>query len=115
MELFAPRPFRRIIRKTLHAKCRKKHKEALRAPLPQLLPPVLHAHEDFYPYYPEDWINVTDEASQEYLLTTDLTNVAWQTTYALAETNSLAMQNAPTVFKKTIWQSETLTRNCMNM
>ena len=57
-----------VILHTQRTKLREKQKEALQAPL-QLPPlPVLHSHEDFYSDYPDDWIDVTEEASHDYLL-----------------------------------------------
>ena len=57
----------RIICRTQRNKRQEKQKEAWTAPLPPPHPPVLHAHEDFYPDYPEDWIDVTKEASNRLL------------------------------------------------
>ena len=37
--------------------------------------PKLQTHGDFYPDYPEDWIDVTEEARQDYLLPTHVANV----------------------------------------
>ena len=54
------------------ARRRKRHQSAeimeraLRAPLPEAPMPTLQTHEDFYPDYPEDWIDVTEEARQDY-------------------------------------------------
>ena len=56
---------------------------------------MLHTHEDFYPDYPEDWIDVTEGANHDYLLPTHVTNVASRTTYALAEASGTVLQNAP--------------------
>ena len=49
---------------------------------------MLHAHEDFYPDYPEDWVDVTEEAHHDYLLPS-------RTTYDLANTDKMTMQSAP--------------------
>ena len=67
----------------------------MEAPLPQPPPPILHAHEDFYPDYPEDWIDVTEEAHHDYLLPTHITNVPSRTTFDLANTDGMTMQNVP--------------------
>ena len=64
-------------------------------------PPVLHAHEDFYPDYPEDWIDVTEEAHHDYLLPTHITNVPSRTTYDLANTDGKTMQNDPGHIRQT--------------
>ena len=92
----------RVIRRTQRIKRRKTQKEALQAPLPPTLPLVLHAHEDVHPNYPEDWINVTEEASHDYLLPTRVANVASRTTYALAETNGATLQSAPNNVKQAV-------------
>ena len=57
-------------------------------------------HEDFYPDYPEDWIDVTEEARQDYLLPTHVANIPSRMTYALDETVEQAMASAPTVLGK---------------
>ena len=44
----------RVIRRSKRAKRRAKRIEALQRPLPSTPPPILHAHEDFYPEYPEE-------------------------------------------------------------
>ena len=43
--------------------------------------PTLQTHEDFYPDYPEDWIDVTEEARQDYLLPTHVANIPSRMTY----------------------------------
>ena len=63
---------------------------------------MLHTHEDFSPDYPEDWIDVTEEASHDYLLPTHVTNVASRTTYALAEGNGAVVQNALNHIKQAV-------------
>ena len=62
---------------------------------------MLHAHEDFYPDYPEDWIDVTEEAHYDYLLPAHVTNVASRTTYDLTNTDGTTMQSAPSNIKQT--------------
>ena len=49
----------------------------------------------FFPEYPDDWIDVTEEANHDYLLPTHVTNVASRTTYALADASGPVLQNAP--------------------
>ena len=92
VEPTAPSPIRRILRRTQRAKRREKHAEALQAPLPTLPVPELQAHEDFYPDNPEDWIDVTEEASQDNLLLTHAVNVPSRTVFALAEVNPRTVQ-----------------------
>ena len=97
-----PKLVQRVIRRLQRTKRREKQKEALQAPLPPPPPPVRHAHEDFYPEYPEDWIDATEEASHDYLLPTNVTNVASRTTYALAEANVAVLQSAPNNIKQAV-------------
>ena len=63
---------------------------------------MLRAHEDFYPDYPEDWTDVIEEASHDYMLPTHVTNVASRTTYALTEANGAVLQIAPKNFKQAV-------------
>ena len=77
-----------------------KQREAWQASLPLSPPPMLHAHGDFYPDYPEDWIDVTEEASHYHLLPTHMTNVASPTTYPLAEASGAMLQTAPNNVKQ---------------
>ena len=84
-----------MIRRAQRDQRRNQRQKALEAPLPQPPPPVLHAIEDFYPDYPEDWIDVTEEAHHDSLLPTHITNVPSRTTYDLANTDEKTMQNAP--------------------
>ena len=102
MQPTPPNPVQRVIRRAQRTKGRAKQPEALRAPLPPLPPPALHPHEDFYHDYPEDWIDVTEEASHDYLLPTHVANVASRTTYALAETSGTTLQNAPSNVKHAV-------------
>ena len=81
---------------------RDKQKEALQVPLPPPPPPILHAHEDFYHDYPEDWRDVTEEARCDYLLPTHETNVASRTTYELTNTEGAALQSAPGHVKQAV-------------
>ena len=60
----------RVARRRKRRQAAEKRERALRAPLPEAPVPTLQAHEDFYPDYPEDWIDVTEEARQDYLLPT---------------------------------------------
>ena len=71
----------RVIRRAQRNRRRDQWQKALEAPLPQPPPPILHAHEHFYPDYPEDWIDVTEEAHHDYLLPTHINNVPSRTTY----------------------------------
>ena len=98
----APSPVFRINRRTQRLKQQEMQKEALREPSPLLPLPELHAHEDFYPNYPADRIDVTEEASQDYLLPTHVANVPSRTVYSLADTSNRAMQSAPSGVRDTI-------------
>ena len=95
MELAAPSPVRRVHRRTQRANKRDKQAKALAAPSPPLPSPELQVHEDFYPNYPEDWIDVTEEASEVYLLSTHAANVPSRTIYSVNEASTKAMQGAP--------------------
>ena len=97
-----PSMVKRNIRRTQQTKRREKQKVALQAPLPAPAPLVLHAHENFYPDYLKDWIDVTEEASQDYLLPTHDTNVALRTTFALVEATGAVLQNAPNNIKQAV-------------
>ena len=96
LELAAPPSLvRRVLRRTARTSRREKRAEAFHAPLPSLPSPQLQVHEDFYPEYPEDWIDVTEEASHDYLLPKHAVNVPSRTVYALNEANVKTMQHAP--------------------
>ena len=92
----------RVIRRSKRAKRRAKRNEALHSPLPSPPPPILHAHEVFHPDYPEDWIDVTEEARHDYLLPTHATNIASRTTYDLANTEGAALQKELTHIKQAV-------------
>ena len=55
------------------------------------------------PPSPEDWIDMTEEASHDYLLPIHATNVASRTTYALAEASGQVLQNAPKMSYELSW------------
>ena len=110
MQPAPPSAVQRIVRRTQQTKMRERQKEALRASLPAPPPPVLRAHEDFHPEYPEDWIDMTEEASHDYLLPIPATNVASRTTYALAEASGQVLQNAPKMSYELSWPFAT----CLN-
>ena len=90
-----PNIVQRVIRRAQRNQRRNQRQKALETPLPQPPPPILHAHEDFYPDYPEDWIDVTEEAHHDSLLPTHITNVPSRTTYDLANTDGKTMLNVP--------------------
>ena len=83
-----------------YAICRVAQRRKLRAPLPEAPMPTLQTHEDFYPDYPKDWIDVTEEARQDYLLPTHVANVPSRKTYVLDETVEQDMASAPTVVRQ---------------
>ena len=95
LEPEAPSPVRRVLRRAQRANRRDRQAKALAAPLPLLPPPELQQHEDFYPDFPEDWIDVTAEASEDYLLPTHAANVPSRTIYSVAEGSAATMQSAP--------------------
>ena len=89
-----------VARRRKRRQAAEKRERTLRAPLPEALVPTLQTHEDFYPDYPEDWIDVTEEARQDYLLPTHVANIPSGMTYALDETMEQAMVSAPTVVRQ---------------
>ena len=104
----SPDLVQRVIRRTKRAKQRAKQKESLQVPPSPQSPLVLHAHEDFFPNYPEDWIDVTEEARYDYLVPTHATNVASRTTYDLANAEGAALQNAPAHIKQAVFDVHTV-------
>ena len=95
LEPKAPDQALRVLRRVQRANKRERQAKALAAPLPPKPPPVLQKHEDFYPDYPEDWIDVTTEASEAYLLPTHAVNVPSRTIYSVAGTSNAMPQNSP--------------------
>ena len=90
----------RVARQRKRRQAAEKSERALRAPLPEALVPTLQTQEDFYPDYPEDWIDVTEKARQDYLLPTHVAKIPSRMTYALDETVEQAMASAPTVVRQ---------------
>ena len=84
----------RVARRRKRRQAAEKRERALRAPLPEAPMPTLQTHEDLYPDYPEDWIDVTGEARQDYFLPTHVANLPSRKTYALDETVEQAMSSA---------------------
>ena len=84
-----------VLRRTQRANRRDKQAKALAAPLPPRPPPVLQSHEDFYPDYPEDWIDITAEASEDYLLPTHAVNVPSRTVYSVTGASAATLQSYP--------------------
>ena len=102
LELGAPNQVLRVLRRTQRANRRDRQAKALAAPLPHLRPLVLQPHEDFYPDYPEDWIDVTTEASEDYLLPTHAVNVPSRTVYSVARESAATLQNTPSGVRDSI-------------
>ena len=84
-----------MLRRTQRENRRDKQAKALAAPLPPLPLPELQMHEDFYPNYREDWIDVTEEASENYSLPTHVANFPSRSIYSVAEASARTMQGAP--------------------
>ena len=95
LEPKAPSPVLRVLRRTKRATKRDKQAEALAAPLPPLPPLAPQPHEESYPDYPEDWIDVTAEAREEYLLPTHAVNVPSRTVYSVAGASAARLQGTP--------------------
>ena len=86
---------RRILRQKQRAEKQAKQAKVLAAPLPPLPPPEPQVHSSFYPDYPEDWIDITEESSEDYLLPTHVANVHSRTIYSVTETSTSTLVNAP--------------------
>ena len=95
LEPEAPNGVRRILRQKQRASKRAKQAQALATPLPPLPPLESQVHPSFYPDYPEDWIDVTEEASEDYLLPTHVANVPSRSIYSVTGTNPTTLVNAP--------------------
>ena len=67
--------------------------KAMKAPLPTLPTPELGVPPDFYPEYPEDWLELTEEYRRDYLLPTHVANVP-STTYPLTGEEKQATDTA---------------------
>ena len=65
----------RVARRFERRPAAEKRDRALLATLPEAPMTTLKTHEDFYPDFAEDWIDVTEEARQDYLLPTHVANV----------------------------------------
>ena len=102
LEPKAPDQTLRMLRRVQRVNKLERQAKALAAPLPPTPPPVLQKHEDFYPDYPEDWIDVTTEASEDYLLPTHAVNVPSRTIYSVAGTNNATLQNSPRGVRESI-------------
>ena len=102
LEPEAPNLVRRILRQKQRANKRAKQAEALATPLPPLPPLESQVHPSFYPDYPEDWIDVTEEASEDYLLPTHVANVPSQTIYSVTGTNPTTLVNAPSGIRHSV-------------
>ena len=77
-----------------------RRERALRTPLPEARVPTMQTHEDFYPDYPEDWIAITEEARENYLLPMLVANIASRMTDARDQTVDQAMTSAPTMVRQ---------------
>ena len=95
LEPKAPSPVLRGLRRTQRATWREKQAKALAAPLPPPPPLALQPNEDFYTDYPEDWIDVTAEAREDYLLLTHAVNVPSRTVYPVAGASAASLQGTP--------------------
>ena len=91
-----------VLRRTQRANRRDRQAKALAALLPPQPPSVLQLHEDFYPDYPEDWIDITTEASEDYLLPTHAVNVPSRTVYSVAGASAATLQSTPSGVRDSI-------------
>ena len=102
LEPKAPSPVLRVLRRTQRATRRDKQAKALAAPLPPPPPLALQPHEESYPDYPEDWIDVTAEAREDYLLPTHAVNVPSRTVYSVAGASAARLQGTPSGVRDSI-------------
>ena len=102
LEPRAPDQVLRVLRRTQRANRQDRKAKALAAPLPPQPPPVLQSHKDFYPDYPEDWIDITAEASEDYLLPTHAVNVPSRTVYSVAGASAATLQSTPSAVRDSI-------------
>ena len=72
------------------------------APLPPPPPLALQPHEESYPDHPEDWIDVTAEAREDYLLPTHAVNVPSRTVYSVAGASAARLQGTPSGVRDSI-------------
>ena len=77
--------------------------KAMKAPLPTLPTPELAMPADFYPEYPEDWLELTEEYQRDYLLPTHAANVPSRTTYPLTGEEKQATDTAPEYVKQVVF------------
>ena len=102
LEPRAPDQVLRVLRRTQRANRRDRQAKALAALLPPQPPPVLQPHEAFYPNYQEDWIDITAEASEDYLLPTHAVNVPSRTVYSVARASAATLQSIPSDVRDSI-------------
>ena len=102
LEPKAPSPVLRVLRRTQRATRREKQARALAAPLPPLPPLAPQPHEESYPDYPEDWIDVTAEAREDYLLPTHAVTVPSRTVYSVAGASAARLQGTPSGVRDSI-------------
>ena len=74
--------------------------KAMKAPMPTLPKLELEMPADFYPEYPEDWLELTEEYQRDYLLPTHAANVPSRTTYPLTGEEKQATDTAPEYVKQ---------------
>ena len=74
--------------------------KVLKRPLPTLTTMDESSIEENHPEYPEDWIELTEECRQDYLLPTHVANVPSRTTYSLTGAEKQALDAAPKTCKK---------------
>ena len=102
LEPAAPNSVRRILRQKQRENKRARQAKALATPLPHLPPLESQVHPSFYPNYPEDWIDVTEEANEDYLLPTHAANIPSRIIYSLTEINSATLVNAPSRIRHSV-------------
>ena len=102
LEPKAPSPVLRVLHRTQRATRRDKRAKALAAPLPPPPPLAPQPHEESNPDYPENWIDVTAEALEDYLLPTHAVNVPSRTVYSVAGASAARLQGTPSGVRDSI-------------
>ena len=86
--------------------------KAMKAPLTTLPAPELAMPADFYPEYPEDWLELTEEYRRDYLLPTHVANVPSRTTYPLTGEEKQATDTAPEYVKQMAFVDDDIEKMC---
>ena len=72
-----------------------RREKAMRTPLPTLPTAELSVPVDRYPNYPGEWLELTEEHQQDYLMLTHAASVPSRTTYPLTGEEKRATSTTP--------------------